>query len=381
LAHVGVGHHGADSMTHDLPDDPPDPPAQPVENPLASPDLARAVESDEFKRLLDHTPIAIAVSRRSGGEHRISYVNHAFERLTGLAFAAAEGREWSLLDGFRHEDDPQLPLGTALVQGEDFLGTFAQKTEDDPLVVVQVYVGCVEKEDGSENYRLAALVDVTARERAQREDLERQIRDKDLLLREIQHRVKNNLQLIIGLIRFEARSSRRGEIVDLDRLAGRIESLRLLYDTLATDRGDEVVDLGHYVSQIATAVMRSHGQDHIGLELRVQACPVSINIAMPAGLAVNELLTNAFKYAFAGRDGGVITLECQRDEDGSYRLIVADDGVGLPDGVTWPMPGKLGSLVVQTLRENARMSLDVDSGAAGTRVTLHFVTPMAAPKA
>ena len=64
-------------MTHDLPDDPSEPPAHPVENPLASPELARAVESDEFKRLLDHTPIAIAVSRRSNGEHRISYVNHA----------------------------------------------------------------------------------------------------------------------------------------------------------------------------------------------------------------------------------------------------------------------------------------------------------------
>jgi PAS domain S-box-containing protein len=376
----GIGHHGAESMTHNLPDDPPEPPAQPVESLLASPDLARAVESDEFKRFLDHTPIAIAVSQRSNGEHRISYVNHAFERLTGLAFAAVEGGEWSLLDGFRHEDDPQLPLGTALVQGEDFLGTFAHKVEDGRSLVVQVYVSSIEKEDGSENYRLAAMVDVTARERAQREDLERQIRDKDLLLREIQHRVKNNLQLIIGLIRFEARSSRRGEIVDLDRLAGRIESLRLLYDALATDRGDEVVDLGHYVSQIATAVMRSHGQDHIRLELRVQVCPVSINIAMPAGLAVNELLTNAFKYAFAGRDGGVITLECLCEEAGNYRLTVADDGVGLPDGVTWPMPGKLGSLVVQTLRENARMALDVDSSGGGTRVTLHFVATRAAPK-
>jgi two-component sensor histidine kinase len=246
--------------------------------------------------------------------------------------------------------------------------------------VVQAYVACIEKDDGTENYRLAALVDVTARERAQREELERQIRDKDLLLKEIQHRVKNNLQLIIGLIRFEARSARRGDLVDLDRLAGRIESLRLLYDALATDRADEVVDLGHYVSQIATAVMHSHGQDHISLELKVQVCPVSINIAMPAGLAVNELLTNAFKYAFVGRDSGVITLECQREDDGSYRLLVADDGVGLPEGVTWPMPGKLGSLVVQTLRENARMALDVDSSSAGTRVSLHFVYPPAAIK-
>ncbi len=101
--------------------------------------------------------------------------------------------------------------------------------------------------------------------------------------------------------------------------------------------------------------------------------PVSINVALPAGLAVNELLTNALKYAFAGRERGTITLECVRDGDSEISIIVADDGVGLPPGVTWPVPGKLGALVMQTLRENAKADFKFESKPGeGTRMTIAF---------
>jgi len=73
---------------------------------------------------------------------------------------------------------------------------------------------------------------------------------------------------------------------------------------------------------------------------------------MPAGLLVNEMLTNALKYAFVGRNGGLIRLLCSQ-EGGRVTVVVADDGVGLPDNQPWPSPRKLGALVLQTLKENA----------------------------
>jgi PAS domain S-box-containing protein len=338
------------------------------------PDLAKVVETTEFRHFLDHIPIAIIISKLMRGEQRLVYANHAFERLTGRTLAEIGGRSWAILDAFSHEDDAQLTLGQAVSSGEDFLGTFRLQRPGSPAVLVEVCVGIIEKEDGTENYRIAALVDVTERERAQREEFARQIRDKDLSLRELQHRVKNNLQLITALIRFEARHERSGELANLNRLAGRIESLQLLYQTLSTEPGKETIDLGHYLSQIASAVMRTHAVDGIHLDLKVDHAPVSINIAMPVGLAVNELLTNAFKYAFVGRDSGTIALQCLRESDDRYRIIVADDGVGLPAGVQWPVDGKLGALIVQTLRENATTDINVESSAGkGTRVTISFV--------
>jgi two-component sensor histidine kinase len=93
--------------------------------------------------------------------------------------------------------------------------------------------------------------------------------------------------------------------------------------------------------------MHTYAVDGIWLDLKVDHAPVSINVAMPVGLLVNELLTNAFKYAFNGREGGVITVRCLHDQDDRYQVVVADDGVGLLEDVTWPVPGKLGALILR----------------------------------
>jgi PAS domain S-box-containing protein len=358
------------------------PPPQQVEELIGSPELARAVETEEFKWFLDHIPIAIVISRQVGNRQRIVYANQAFEVLTEQTVAEIEGKTWLILDNFKHEDEAQQGLGQTVLSGEDFLGTFRRDHANKPALV-QAYASLIENEDGTENYRIVALVDVSERERAQREEFERQIRDKDLLLKELQHRVKNNLQLITALIRLEARSAKRGDNVDLDKLAGRIESLSLLYDALSSDSWGPEVDLGNYIGQIASAAMRSHGIEGVDLDLKVNYCPTSINVAMPAGLLVNELLTNAFKYAFVGRDSGTITVHCERKGEDHYRIVLADDGVGLPLGVTWPARGKLGALILQTLRENTRHAdfKLVSTPGSGTRATIEFVHQPASSKA
>jgi PAS domain S-box-containing protein len=354
--------------------------AQQVSELFDSVELAKALDTEALKQFLDHIPIAIVVSNLLQGEQRLVYANKAFEALAGRTLAELRGRDWSALDGFRHEDDPQVTIGQALQNGEEFLGTF--RLEAPTPVLAEIYASVIENNDGSEHYRIAALVDVTRRERAQRQEFARQIRDKDLLLKELQHRVKNNLQLITTLIRLEARGERSGEKANLERLAGRIDSLQLLYQELSARPAEEDIDLGHYLSQIASSVMRTHAVEGIKLDLKVETAPVSINIAMPVGLAVNELLTNAFKHAFAGRGQGNIVLECLRGDDDECRVVVADDGMGLPEGTTWPVDGKLGALIVQTLRENAKTALSVDSALGeGTRVTLSFVYKALARKA
>jgi PAS domain S-box-containing protein len=178
----------------------------PVNDIFDAVELASAVNYEEFKHFLDHVPIAVIVSKSLRGEQRIVYANKAFEVLTGRELGEIRGRGWSILDAFRNEDDPQVTLGQALVTDEDSIGTF--QLQGPKPALVEVYAGVIQDDDGAEKYRIAALVDVTERERAQREEFARQIRDKDILLKELQHRVKNNLQLITALIRLEARNER-----------------------------------------------------------------------------------------------------------------------------------------------------------------------------
>jgi two-component sensor histidine kinase len=324
-----------------------------VDRLLGSSRLALAIENDKYKQLLDHIPVAVAVSRGAGDEQRIAYINRAFESLMSMAAGDVEGQSWLCLDGFINEDNPAQTLGEAIRHGEEFVGVFRPAGPVDRLVIVQAYASVIENDDGVENFRIAALVDVGGRERAQIEQFESQIRDRDMLMRELQHRVKNNLQLITALVRLEARSAVEGESVALGRLASRIDALAVLYRTLSAEDATADIDLGQYLSEIASAVMQASALPGVEIDLQVGYCPLSINVAMPAGLLVNEMLTNALKYAFVGRNNGTLKLIC-KCENGKVSVIVSDDGVGLGDNQQWPSPRKLGALILQTLRENAK---------------------------
>jgi two-component sensor histidine kinase len=341
-----------------------------VEQLLDTPGLAVALESDRFKQFLDQIPIAVAVSELHPIE-KVAYANLEFERLSGQLNTTVLGHGWDSLPGEAVEGS--MALGEAITQGRDHLGAFNVRHGDTELRV-DVWSNIIEDDNGTPAFRLVALLGVAPREGSILDELEEQIREKDTHLLELQHRVKNNLQMITALIRIEARAvSDRSTGEGFDRIAGRIEALGLLYRALGGSTIDGVVDLGIYLSEIATAVMRAHAVEGIHLDLQVDTWFVSLNVAMPAGLVVNELLTNALKHAFKGRDGGAITLHCVTDATGGCRVLIADDGVGLPVGYTWPKPGKLSALIVRSLLQNATEHMDVRSAPGqGMQVEIDF---------
>jgi len=345
---------------------------------LDSPALADALESEQFRQFLDQVPVAIAVSKLQPSE-RIVYANDAFERLTGEGSRELVGGRWDRLpEGKTSPDNPRV-LSEILVEERDYVGAFTFSHGGAPLTV-DAWSNIIEDDGGVPLFRLVALVEVAARDGAVLDALQEQVREKDTQLRELQHRVKNNLQMITALIRVEAKGVADRSLGEgFDRLAGRVEALGLLYRALAEDARDGAVDLGIYLSEIASAVMRAHALEGVRLDMQVDTWPVSIDVAMPAGLVVNELMTNALKHAFAGREGGVITLRCTNLASGC-RVVVADDGVGLPPGVTWPRPGKLSALIVRSLEQNAKAHIEIQSAPGqGSQVTIVFSCVDAAP--
>ena len=348
------------------------PKSEQVESLFDAPDLAEALESDQFKHFLDQLPIGIAVSEMKSDE-RIVYINLEFERISGQAASDVVGNPWSVLPTEGGGGDGLSALAAQVVADSDFVGTFKLKQADGGHRMADAYSNVIADERGNPRYRLVALVDVTDQAPERSAELEAQIRDKDTLLREIQHRVKNNLQMITALIRIEARNARG--VMDtqpFERLVGRIEAIQIIYKLLSENQADSEIDLGVYLGEIASAVMKGHAVEGIRLELKVDTYPVSINVAMPTGLVVNELLTNALKHAFVGRDGGTITLHSLSD-GADCRILVADDGIGLPTGAGWPQHGKLSALIVQSLRENAKAAVTIASEAGkGMRVEIVF---------
>jgi PAS domain S-box-containing protein len=341
---------------------------------LANPELGEALEQESFKHFLDHLPVAIVISRLIGENQRIVYANHAFETLTGIATDQTVGKDWSLLDGYCHEEDAGRTLGQAILSGEDYLGCFVPRGADDRTTRIDVSTTEVQREGEAETFRLAALVDVSQRDHAIRQEFEKTLRDRDLLLKELQHRVKNSLQIITALIRIEGRNVGDVEKARFNSMAARIEALGILYHALSTAPAPREIDLGSYLSQLASAVLRSHAEEGIKLNLQIENCPTTVNVAMPVGLVVNEAMTNALKHAFNGRDEGTISLRCLH-HDGGYAVEIGDDGAGLPEGETWPQAGKISALIVQSLHENTKADIKVESQpGGGTRI--RFVVPV-----
>ncbi|HEX4197760.1 MAG TPA: histidine kinase dimerization/phosphoacceptor domain -containing protein [Caulobacteraceae bacterium] len=340
-----------------------------VESFLQGADIPRALGDRRFKQFLDQMPIAVAISAL-GRPERIIYANQEFARLAGRTSDEIIGQGWDQFDAKAASDD--RAFGEAVTVGQDYVGAFSMP-RDDSLAFVDVWSNLIEDEGGVLVFRLVALGETGSRDAAVVAALEKQITDKDLQLRELQHRVKNNLQMITALIRIEARGvTDRTTSEGFDRLAGRVEALGILYRALTESSSDDVIDLGIYLSEIAAAVMHAHAVEGIHLDLQVDTLPVALDVAMPTGLVVNELLTNALKHAFRGRSGGVITLHSSIDP-GGCRIVIADDGVGLPDGTSWPRPGKLSALIVRSLVENAHADLTVRSApGAGMQVTISF---------
>lgn len=340
-----------------------------VERLVESSSLSDALESEHFKKFLEHVPIAIAVSELLDPEV-IIYANSEFERVSGLGAAELEQRYWDILSAEAVDDPKATSLVSAIVDKDSGTRVFRMHGSGHPATV-ELHSNVIENDDGVPKFRLVALIDAAPSD-PDAENLVARVLEIDTQLRELQHRVKNNLQMITALIRMETRNAHPSVHEGYSRLAGRVASLALLYDRLSVSQDAGDLDLGVYLSQIAAAVMATHAVNGITLDLRVDTYMVSVNVAMPTGLVVNELLTNSLKHAFHGREHGVITLHSEVDGD-RCKITVADDGVGLPLGETWPKRGRLGALIATSLKENAGARFDVTSDPSmGTAVTISF---------
>ncbi|WP_082701575.1 response regulator [Novosphingobium sp. FSW06-99] len=335
-------------------------------------EVPNEVDRDRFERFFEQIPLAVVVSTLITHEHVI-YANPAFEALSGQVRSEIEGQPWGRLRGSSVGRDQPVALGDAITAAPEVIGTFQIDRPDGSASLIDLFSSIISDDEGNPEFRLAALVDVAPRDSSLVQEFEVQMREKDMRLLEMQHRVKNNLQMITALVRVEARKARnQDESGMFDRLAGRINSIQLVYKLLSESGQREEVDLGVYLSDVASSIMHASAMEGIRLELKVDSYPVSVNVALPTGMVVNELMTNSLKHAFVDRDSGTILIHSLSDERGR-RVVVADDGVGLPPDVSWPKHGKLGALIVQSLRQNAKADLAVDSQPGrGVRFTITF---------
>jgi PAS domain S-box-containing protein len=230
--------------------------------------------------------------------------------------------------------------------------------------------------EGSSRRRVrtvGAMVDITARVAAE-ETLRESLREKETLLREVHHRVKNNLQIIASLLHFQAKKIKNPEdLAAFFEGRDRLRSMILVHEKLYQSRGLARIDFGNYLKSLAGELTRSLGErSGKRVDVRVTADEIALPIesALPCGMIVCELLTNIFKYAFPGDRSGSAHLQLVA-HDGRVRLTVTDDGVGLPADFDPEHSTSFGWQLIHNLAAQLGGTLSVAS-EEGTRVSISF---------
>ncbi|MDD5154318.1 MAG: histidine kinase dimerization/phosphoacceptor domain -containing protein [Desulfovibrionales bacterium] len=216
-------------------------------------------------------------------------------------------------------------------------------------------------------------VDITERKRAE-EQIRASLREKEVLLKEIHHRVKNNLQVISSLLRLQSQYVQdKGDVEIFKESQNRIKSMALVHEKLYQSKDLASINFHEYVSLLVNGLFRSYGvnTDKITLKTDIEDIMLGVDVAIPCGLIINELVSNSLKYAFPEDKEGGIKITLRTLDEGAMELTVADNGVGLPGDWDLTNSGSLGLKLVKILTDQIDGQIDLDR-SEGTKFRIDF---------
>lgn len=210
----------------------------------------------------------------------------------------------------------------------------------------------------------ALQAEISKRELAEQR-VEELLKEKEVLLQEIHHRVKNNLQIISSLLNLQSKFIKDPHALDLFKDSqNRIKSIALIHEKLYESPNLDKIDFAEYVQYLTTQLLNSFGvcSQHVTLRTNIQHTCLGIDAAITCGLIINELVSNSLRYAFPGGREAEITIDfCSAAKVGgvrNYILMVRDNGIGLPNGFDFRKAESLGMQLINTLTEQLRGTIE-----------------------
>jgi PAS domain S-box-containing protein len=303
--------------------------------------------------------------------YRILYVNDSLRAMFQYNEEELLGETTRLLHARRvsrellREIDRQTRL-------EGWSGVIEGRRKDGSEFPVEVSTSLVRNDQGEAVALVAVTRDVTERRQSE-ERIRSSLREKEVMLREIHHRVKNNLQVISSLLNLQSAQEQNPEVIEaLKESRGRVRSMALVHEELY--RSNDLADIAmeRYIQKLTANLFLAYqsARTHVALDIEVRDVYLPVDTAVPCGLIINELVSNSLKHAFHGREEGRIVIRF--DHRGpKYTLGVSDDGVGLPQGLDIEQTDSLGLQLVSTLSKQLRGVIEVDC-SSGTTFTLIF---------
>lgn len=328
----------------------------------------RLRESEEkYRSLFDLSPEYILLLDPEDG--RILDVNSTLAGTLGIPSEELRGRSIYELEFLSDDVKTEFRSKIEVIERDGTLEPY-EMVLTDPYgreYTVRIYNKLIHAE--GRECLLIVLNDISDLKRTQ-SMLEKSLAEKELLLKEIHHRVKNNLMIISSLLSLQSRQAKDRETMDLFRESeNRTRSMVLIHERLYRSEDLKNIDLAEYLGRLASEIFRSYSADsRIRLKLEIDELKVDVETAVPLGLIVNELLTNAVKHAFPDGEGTVTV--SLRKRNGTVTLEVSDDGAGFPEDIDWESSPSLGLQLVRSLTEQIDGKVEmISDGGTTFRIT------------
>jgi len=288
------------------------------------------LESERFHAVFENTPVGIAMANETGNFLR---TNKAFQEMLGyssdelmcMTFADITHRDY-------REDDLRRFL--EMLNGKRDHSNIEKQyvRKDGKTITTKLTVTAIRDINCKFLYDIGMVEDITERRRAEEETL-KALREKEILLKEIHHRVKNNLTIITSLLALQSYLLDDKKVVEaFEDLINRINSMALVHEKLYESKNLEHIDVKAYLNTLVHELSRSFSHPDKEIKTHVDARVVNLNIdrLIPLGLLINELVTNSYKHAFNETDKGEIRVSVIADDACRITMKVSDNGCGLP---------------------------------------------------
>jgi PAS domain S-box-containing protein len=271
-----------------------------------------------------------------------------------------------LADKYRSDDKRIMALGKI----ENIEEKYIQNGQE---VWVHTVKTPVKDENGDIVSILGIFWDITEQRQAA-EKLKTSLEEKEVLLKEIHHRVKNNMQIISSLLRLQAANIKDEKIQEVfNEVHSRIRSMSLLYEMLYQSKDLARVDFAEYIKRLTSHLISMHKAKMTAPSLRLGVSDVHLDIkrAIPCGLIITELISNSLKHAFPNGKKGEIVVEMHPNKGEKYKLVVSDNGVGFPEGLDFRQTKSLGMRLVVDLVNQLNGTIELRR-EKGTEFSIEF---------
>ncbi len=274
-----------------------------------------------------------------------------------------------------HPDDVRIGLDymKRQIAGEMEFASFEKRyfRKDGSIVHLIISPALIRDDRGAPRYFVGLFQDITERKRA--EDLIlRSLKEKEVLLKEIHHRVKNNMQVIYSLLNLQAKGSADPAVrAILEESRDRVNSMALIHEKLYRSKDMASIDFKEYLQGLAQGISGTYKRHDVRVSVDMDSLALDVNVGIPCGLIVNELVSNSLKYAFPGGRTGTIRLGIDKNGAGNHVLTVADNGIGFPPEVDFRNTASLGLKLVNVLTGQIHGTLEL-SRAEGTAFSITF---------